>query len=137
MPYKYSILSVCSEDVLARSRNAVLQTCGAHIVDADQHSAPLKIANQFFDLIVVCHSVEDPQRALILLAAEKRVPAARVLLLDTPLQRTYTREDGIDRMDAGKGPEALVRKVLQLLEKAAMPRPVRGEEMRPVARGSA
>jgi DNA-binding response OmpR family regulator len=133
-----SILSVCDDASLNATRKHLLETCGARVTTADSSAAPMLLANQCFDIILLCHTVEEPEMHRLVEVARRCSPYAAVLLFDAPTSHSAPFMEGaVHHLGSCTSPDVLVARVRQILQATARKEVQSVSVERQTARGSA
>lgn len=91
-----SILTISRDDVLQNTRTLILQRAGYHVSPArsDQEALDLIEASNSFTLVLLCHSVPEPSRVLLVARMKELKPKLPVLMLYNGYDPTEAKVDG-------------------------------------------
>jgi len=112
----YKILLAGQDFRLLATRAAVLSRTNARIVCCNAAEALKVLDGEGFDLVVLCHSLAEPDAAGITVAVHRRWPRTRILMVvsDASGERLY-RDVEFDATSSPE-PDHLIRQVTELLE---------------------
>ncbi len=109
------ILSIGQDAALLFSRNLVLRKAGADVFSARLEPALQLLRSQFFELVVLCHTLQQGEIAYVCGEVERLWPGTRVLLV-TELMYPALPDCKIDVvLPWHLGPSALVLSAASLL----------------------
>ena len=126
-----NIVSVGADLFLLYTRSMVLAKAGASVQNVAPEQALLLLDSRPSDLFIVCHSTHDAAR--LCLAARTRVPAMKILLLESPVSSHCVSAD-VQRFQLEDGPAALLRTVNRLLAEFEPEQPAATTRLVPVVR---
>jgi DNA-binding response OmpR family regulator len=109
------LLSVGSDPDLMKTRTLVLLKAGYAVRDAMTTSQALKVFEAGdFDLVIICHSIPEPERLKLITAIRASSPSAKIVVIrmDGELSAKVADET-VHSLD---GPEALLRTVAHTLD---------------------
>jgi len=91
-----SILTISRDELLQHTRTLMLEKSGFHVSPArtDQEAVAFLTAPNTFELILLCHSVPEPSRVLLVTLAKKLFPALPILMLYNGYEHTAASVDG-------------------------------------------
>lgn len=113
-----SILTISRNPTLQQTRTFILQQSGFHVSPArnDEEAIAFLNAPNTFELILLCHSVPEPSRLLLVKMAKELYPKLPILMLYNGYESTAAPVDGsIHNLDS---PAAMVSMVRFLTGKA-------------------
>lgn len=117
------ILSIGQDAALLFSRNLVLRKAGADVFSARLEPALQLLRSQFFELVVLCHTLEQGEIASVCGEVERLWPGSRVLLV-TEFMYPVLPECRLDVvLPWYLGPSALVLSAVTLLRSETEVRP--------------
>ena len=110
------ILLAGSDSRLLATRAAVLSKTGAAVVFHNARETLAVLDREVFDLVVLCHSLPEPDMAVIVDMVHQRIPGTKILMVMSDLERYEFNKDG--KVDATSMPEPaqLVARVKELLQ---------------------
>jgi DNA-binding response OmpR family regulator len=114
-----AILLVGADEMLLKTRSAVLSTTGTEVVSSDATSSLAMLAERKFDLAVLCHSLTP--EASTPLAKAMRGGSPRTRILQLVAQRVWWEEfdpQGIVDATCSADPKQLVAMTEHLLERS-------------------
>jgi len=91
-----SILTISRDELLQQTRTLMLEQSGFHVSPArsDQEAIAFLTASNTFELILLCHSVPETSRVLLVTLAKKLFPALPILILYNGYEHTEAQVDG-------------------------------------------
>lgn len=110
MPTK-SILTISRNPTLQQTRTLILQQSGFHVSPArsDEEAIAFLKAPNTFELVLLCHSVPEPSRLLLVNFSKELYPKLPILMLYNGYETTAAHVDGaIHNLDS---PDAMVNMV--------------------------
>ena len=113
------ILSICTDDGLRASREALLLKTGAEVLSADFVTGMQLATEQQFDLLVIGHSLHMEEAVPLVTVFRERWPGSKILHLGALIQSERSQipyDKSIDWMD---GPEMFLRAARRLLRETA------------------
>lgn len=113
------ILLVGSDSRLLETRAAVLAKTGAEVISRNSRETLEILDRDAFDLVILCHSLAEPDAALIVAKVHEKSPATKILMVTSNLDMYGMRRDG--EVDATSLPEPgrLIALASQLLTNGA------------------
>ncbi len=104
------VLNLSPDPLLLQTRAAILERTGVLTVNAGSAAEAVWLCrSQHFDAVVVCHSLDQQQRQLVMQAARRGKPGTTVIGL---YNLTRANAAGADLVvDTNDGPEALLKAV--------------------------
>ena len=114
-----AILLVGADEMLLKTRSAVLRTTGTEVVCSDMASSPAMLAERKFDLAVLCHSLTPEVSTPLAESIRAGWPRTRILQLVA--QRIWWEEfdpQGIVDATCSADPKQLVAMTEHLLERS-------------------
>lgn len=117
MPAK-SILTISRNPTLQQTRTLILQQAGFHVSPArsDKEAIAFLRAPNTFELVLLCHSVPESSRLLLVTLSKELYPKLPVLMLYNGYETTAAHVDGaIHNLDS---PAAMLSMVEFLTGKA-------------------
>jgi DNA-binding response OmpR family regulator len=122
------ILLAGSDSRLLMTRAAVLSKTGAAV---SYHNAMQTIEildREAFDLVVLCHSLPEPDVAMIVDKVHQKIPGTKVLMVTSELDRYERSRDS--KVDATSLPEPghLVARAKELLQVTSYASPAKGRD---------
>lgn len=102
---------------LLATRAAVLAKTNASVVCCNAPEAMAVLEQERFDLVVLCHSLEEKQAAEITGKARQKLPKVKILVVISDVGNDALYKD--TPFDATSSPEpgSLIRSITELLEK--------------------
>ena len=116
------ILLAGSDPRLLETRAAVLLKTGAAVIYRDTMGTLGILDREAFDLVVLCHSLAEPEAAVIVDKVHQKIPAAKILMVTSALDGYGMYADS--HVDATSVPEPgrLVARAKELLQVTSHPR---------------
>jgi DNA-binding response OmpR family regulator len=110
------ILLAGSDSRLLATRAAVLSKTGAAVVFHNAIETLEVLDRDKFDLVVLCHSLTEPEVTVIADKVHQRIPGTKILIVMSDLDRYALHKDG--NIDATSMPEPaqLIARVKELLQ---------------------
>jgi hypothetical protein len=106
------VLLVGEDDLLLRTRAAVLRTIGVDIVITNPSTAVASQAQRACDLLLLCHSVREADAAVITATFHARWKATPILRITS--LRSWNEIDGTTVVTSAE-PDRLVKRTAELL----------------------
>ena len=121
------ILLAGSDCRLLETRAAVLAKTGAEVVFRNTKETLAILDRDKFDLVILCHSLPEPDAALIVAKIHEKRPGTKILMVTSNLDMYGMRPEG--DVDATSLPEPgpLIALASQLLKATSYSSTMRGE----------
>jgi DNA-binding response OmpR family regulator len=116
------ILLAGSDSRLLQTRAAVLLKTGAAVVYRDTMGALNILDREAFDLVVLCHSLPEPDVAMIVNKVHQKIPGAKILMVTSGLDGYGMDADSNVDATSVPDPGRLVARAKELLQVTSHPR---------------
>ena len=110
------ILLAGSDSRLLATRAAVLSKTGAAVVCHNTMETLEILDRETFDLVVLCHTLADPEIVVIADKVHQKMSGAKILMVISELERCRMRVDGIVDVTTLPEPGHLVTLAKELLK---------------------
>jgi DNA-binding response OmpR family regulator len=122
------ILLAGSDSRLLMTRAAVLSKTGAAVSYHDAMQTIEILDREAFDLVVLCHSLPEPDVAMIVDKVHQKIPGTKILMVTSELYRYEMSRDS--KVDATSLPEPghLVARAKELLQVTSYEAPAKGRD---------
>ena len=121
------ILLTGSDSTLLATRAAVLSRTGAAVIHGNPMEA-LEILNrgETFDLVVLCHTLEDSDVAAIVDKVHRKITGVKILMVTSELDGYHVHVNSMVDVISTPEPAHLVALAKEMLQAAAYASPVSG-----------
>jgi DNA-binding response OmpR family regulator len=122
------ILLAGSDSRLLATRAAVLSKTGSAVIHHNVMETLDVLDRDAFDLVVLCHSLPEPDVALIVDKVHLKIPGTKILMVTSGVDQYETHPDSMVDATSVPEPERLVARAKELLQVASQASPAKARE---------
>jgi CheY-like chemotaxis protein len=122
------ILLAGSDSRLLATRAAVLSKTGADVIYHNAMETVKVLDREAFDLVVLCHSLPEPDVALIADKVHQKIPGTKILMVTSGVDQYETQPDSKVDATSVPEPECLVAWANELLQVASQASPAKARD---------